>query len=137
METRIILTVLCFAMSFISLIRGLYLISLERNHTNNATINVHDAVQSLKLCFFNGIKSRNGIVLIWESDAKTGRWGFSVERKNDNGEYVEIAHFNYTGKEVYKFVDTEDFTAKTEYRLKQTDPFGGVYYSKKVLASRC
>lgn len=137
METRIILTVLCFAMSFLSLVRGLYLIRIEREQTAGATINLHEAVNTLKLIFFNGIKSRNGIVLIWQSSSQTSRWGFSVERKNDDGEFVEIAHFDAPVNGLYKFTDQQSASNKTEYRLKQMDAFGGIYYSKKVLASRC
>ncbi|MBI1780551.1 MAG: hypothetical protein HYR66_04195 [Sphingobacteriales bacterium] len=137
METRIILTVLCFTMSLLSLIRGLYLIRLEQKQGTGATINLHDAADTLKLVFFNGIKSRNGIVLLWKSNTQMSRWGFSIEKKNDKGEFVEIAHFYSAANGQYRFIDSNTINYETEYRLKQIDPFGGIYYSKKVLTSRC
>lgn len=138
METRIILTVLCFTMSFLSLIRGVYLIKAELREQNaGALINVSDAVNSIKLIFFNGIKNRNGIVLMWKANVQTGRTAFCIEGKKADGSYTELAQIqNRNAEEIYRYNSAADKNI-TAYRLKQTDESGRIFYSKSVIADNC
>jgi hypothetical protein len=138
METRIILTVLCFTMSFLSLVRGYFLIKAEQQEQNSgALINVSDTVNSLKLVFFNGIKSRNGIVLMWMANSQTVKYGFDIERKEADGTYTSLTHIeNVKEGRTYKFIDRNE-NNNSEYRLKQTDLLGVNYYSNTVQVNEC
>ncbi|MBI2729329.1 MAG: hypothetical protein HYX40_01000 [Sphingobacteriales bacterium] len=139
METRIILATLCFALSFLSLIRGYYLIRAEQQQSHSGTfINATDTITALKLIFFNGIKSRNGIVLMFKTDNTVAHYCFEIERKDVNGNYTTIFHIERpeTNKS-YSFTDSTYTTDHTEYRLKQTNLSGNSKISKPVLISRC
>ena len=139
METRIILAALCFTMSFLSLIRGYYLVKAEYQQSNSGTlINTSNAVETLTLFFFNGIKSRNGIVLMWKANQQSVKYGFDVERKDADGNYATLLHIEKPeADKSYKFIDTACSEEHTEYRLKQTDLLGRNAYSKSVSINNC
>lgn len=139
METRIILATLCFTLSFLSLIRGLYLIKADQQQSHSGTfINASDAIETLKLFFFDGIKSRNGIVLMWKANQQLAKYGFDIERKDAEGNYAALIHIEKTeANKSYRFIDKNNSAEHTEYRLKQTDPFGVTRISKPILINRC
>jgi hypothetical protein len=125
-------------MSFLSLIRGLQLIKAEQKQQGGtALINVTDAVDTLKLVFFSGIKSRQGIVLMWMTHSRNALYGYEIERKNSKGQFTSIAQIKEAKPgQICQFIDQE-FTLDSEYRLKQANPFLGENYSKVVVAGQC
>ena len=139
METRIILAALCFTMSFLSLVRGYYLIKAENQQSHSgALINSSDAVATLKLIFFNGIKSRNGIILMWKANQQSTKYGFEIERKDADGNYTTLLHIEKPeAAKQYKFIDKNYSAEHIEYRLKQTDLLGRNIYSNPVLIKEC
>ncbi|HET9055387.1 MAG TPA: hypothetical protein VFN30_00935 [Chitinophagaceae bacterium] len=138
METRIILATLCFTMSLASLARGIYLYKLEQEHSQSTSLfNASVMADTLTLMFFNGINSRNGIVLMWKPllSAKTG--DFCIERKDEDGNYVPIAHIRFNSAQtIYRFMDNNP-QKSTSYRICQNDAIGRNFYSKPVLTSNC
>ncbi|MGE5106898.1 MAG: hypothetical protein ACM3H8_05110 [Sphingobacteriales bacterium] len=139
METRIILATLCFTLSFLSLIRGLHLIKADQQQSHSGTlISASDAIETLKLFFFNGIKSRNGIVLMWKAGPQVLKYGFEIERKDAAGNYTTLLRIEKPDADKpHKFIDCNYSTEHTEYRLKQTDAFGVTRISKPVLINNC
>lgn len=141
METRIILTILCFTMSFLSLIRGLYLIKAEQKsqHSSSGTLfNSTDITATLKLVFFNGIKSRDGLLLMWQPDTTLRNYKFDIERREPDGSFITIASIanKKMSDGAFRFIDPAPHKDAV-YRLKQTDLLGISHFSKLVLFKEC
>lgn len=139
METRIILAALCFTMSFLSLIRGYYLIKAEQQQSATATNFItKETFETLKLLFFNGIKSRNGLVLIFKTGKSNCHYTFEIERKDEAGNYETIHEIERPQPDKsYKFVDRYCTPKHVEYRIRQTDAFGIVRASRAVIVKHC
>jgi hypothetical protein len=85
---------------------------------------------------FTAENIKNEIVLSWQTATEINNSGFSIERKSNNTEYLEIVFVSGFGTttepKLYSYTDSEVSTGKYTYRLKQIDFDGSFEYSQEV-----
>ena len=99
-----------------------------------ATWNI--SIIPVELTSFTASVTGNDVKLLWETATETNNSGFSIERKSDNSQYLEVGFvpgFGTTSEpKSYSFNDQNLRTGEYTYRLKQIDFDGTVNYSDKV-----
>ncbi len=84
------------------------------------------------LTSFSAIQTDAGVELNWETATEVNNYGFNVERKQDEGQWLNIGfvqgHGNSNSLKLYKFVDIEALPGNLRYRLKQIDTDGVFAY---------
>jgi hypothetical protein len=85
----------------------------------------NENVLPVKLIFFNGFKTDNGIKLEWITLSESNSECFFIEKSLDGFNYYEIGSIDaqgFSNKEVkYEFLDKIVNTGNVYYRLKQMD----------------
>jgi photosystem II stability/assembly factor-like uncharacterized protein len=88
---------------------------------------------------FTASKDVNKIILSWETATETNNYGFEIERKLKNQDWVKLGFVDGKGttakNQSYQFSDDYSFLAyegKILYRLKQIDYDGTYDYSKQI-----
>lgn len=83
-----------------------------------------------------GIAKSFGNVLSWQTASESNNFGFDIERKNSEGDFVKIgfvgAGINSNQKQNYIFTDYAPLNGDNYYRLKQLDNDGWFAYSNIV-----
>jgi len=99
-----------------------------------ATWNI--SIIPVELTSFTASVTGNDVKLLWETATETNNSGFSIERKSDNSQYLEVGFvpgFGTTSEpKSYSFNDQNLRTGEYTYRLKQIDFDGTVNYSDEV-----
>ncbi len=84
----------------------------------------------VELTSFTASVTKNSIYLQWSTATETNNYGFSIERKTRNSDWVTIGFVrgNGTSTEInyYSYTDNELVSGLYNYRLKQID-FDGTY----------
>ena len=90
----------------------------------------------VELTSFTATSSGSEVILNWSTATETNNSGFSIERKSETFDYVEIAFvpgFGTTTKpKSYSYTDSEVLAGKYTYHLKQIDFDGSYEYSQEV-----
>ena len=90
----------------------------------------------VEMVSFSGRMTPLGIELNWVTATELNNLGFTIERKMDNGEFIEIGFKkgkgNTTEVQYYSFIDKPFQQGRYSYRLKQMDYDGQYKYSKVV-----
>jgi photosystem II stability/assembly factor-like uncharacterized protein len=85
---------------------------------------------------FTANVSENSVTLNWSTATETNNSGFSVERKNSDGNWQTLGFINGSGNSTiinqYSFTDQNVAYGKYTYRLKQIDYNGSFQYSSEV-----
>src|SRR5690606_6608955 len=93
----------------------------------------------VELVSFTAKREENGIVTAWKTAQELHNDFFTVERSADGREFTEVGTVKGKGTTnqaaVYSFTDQFAPTAKTYYRLKQSDFDGAFEYSKIVVVA--
>ena len=98
-----------------------------------------DLTIPVELVSFTANKDFNKVILNWETATETNNFGFEIERKLKNQDWVQLGFAEGQGttseSQSYQFIDDYSFLAyegKILYRLKQIDYDGTYDYSKQV-----
>ena len=98
-----------------------------------------DLTIPVELASFMAAKDFNKVILNWETATETNNFGFEIERKLKNQDWVKLGFIDGQGttteSQSYQFIDDYSFLAyegKILYRLKQIDYDGTYDYSKQV-----
>ncbi|TDJ56240.1 MAG: T9SS type A sorting domain-containing protein [Ignavibacteria bacterium] len=98
-----------------------------------------DLTIPVELESFTAVKDLNKVILNWETATETNNFGFEIERKLKNQDWITLGFVNGKGTtteiQSYQFIDDYSFLAyegKILYRLKQIDYDGTYDYSKQV-----
>ncbi len=98
-----------------------------------------DLTIPVELTSFSAVKDLNKVILNWETATETNNFGFEIERKLKNQDWVKLGFAEGQGttteSQSYQFIDDYSFLAyegKILYRLKQIDYDGTYDYSKQV-----
>lgn len=92
----------------------------------------------VELSLFTATLIKNEINLFWKTETEVDNFGFDVERKMDEKEWIKISfiqgHGNSNSPKEYSYTDKELFAggSKFQYRLKQIDSDGSFEYSDIV-----
>lgn len=90
----------------------------------------------VELTSFSASVSGNTVELKWATASETNNRGFEIQRKSENGEYVNIGFVTGSGTTTeireYNFVDRELVTGNYNYRLRQVDFDGRSEYSQVI-----
>ena len=93
-------------------------------------------VLPVELTTFSASVVNNNVELSWETATEVNNYGFSVERRQENGEWSEVGfvegHGNSNSPKHYTFIDNEIGAGKYFYRLKQVDIDGSFEYSDAI-----
>ena len=99
-----------------------------------ATWNI--SIIPVELTSFTASVTGNDVKLLWETATETNNSGFSIERKSDNTQFVEVGfvpgHGTTSEPMSYSFNDQNLRTGEYTYRLKQIDFDGTVNFSDEV-----
>ena len=92
----------------------------------------------VELSSFTAAVNGNSVTLNWNTSTETNNKGFSIERKNANSSWQEIAFVpgfgTSTDHRSYSYTDVNLNTGNYSYRLKQVDFNGSFSYSDAVTA---
>ena len=98
-----------------------------------------DLTIPVELVSFTANKDFNKVILNWETATETNNFGFEIERKLKNQDWVQLGFAEGQGttseSQSYQFIDDYSFLAyegKILYRLKQVDYDGTYDYSRQV-----
>jgi len=102
-----------------------YLIkSAKLAYATLASLALNNAVPVELLSFTSEI-SGNNILLLWETASELNNKGFEIHKSIDLKNWEVIGFVDGAGSSVglnsYRFMDTESFSLKSYYRIKQTD----------------
>lgn len=92
----------------------------------------------VELSLFTATLIKNEINLFWKTETEVDNFGFDVERRIDEKEWIKISfisgHGNSNSPKEYCYTDEELFAggSKFQYRLKQIDNDGSFEYSDVV-----
>ena len=101
-----------------------------------------DVALPVELVAFDATRDGEAIRLTWQTASETNNAGFAVERRIDDGPFVERAFVEGAGTAVepqtYQLTDANiPFEAeRLTYRLKQLDFAGTVHYSQEIELQR-
>jgi len=81
--------------------------------------------------FLSEVKN-DGVTLTWQSETGMNTFGFEIERKANNSNWIKIGFVMRIGNSnsSYSFIDQYPISGKIFYRLKQIDFDGNYKYSK-------
>src|SRR5215471_4877557 len=95
-----------------------------------------DEVLPLTFLSFNVTKSKNKVLLTWQTISEQHNDYFSIERSAYGNNFYEIGKVksknSNTQMQQYSFEDFTPLNGENYYRLKQVDVDGGFTYSKTV-----
>lgn len=98
-----------------------------------------DLTIPVELASFTANKDFKKVILNWETATETNNYGFEIERKLKNQDWVKLGFVNGQGtttkSQSYQFIDDYSFLAyegRILYRLKQLDYNGTYDFSKQV-----
>ncbi len=92
----------------------------------------------VELSLFTATLTKSEINLFWKTETEVDNYGFDVERRIDETEWISISfipgHGNSNSPKEYSYTDKELFAggSKFHYRLKQIDSDGSFEYSEVV-----
>ena len=92
----------------------------------------------VELSSFTATLFKNEINLFWKTETEVDNYGFDVERRFDEKEWIKISfisgHGNSNSPKEYSFSDKDLFAggSKFQYKLKQIDSDGSFEYSDVV-----
>jgi Secretion system C-terminal sorting domain len=90
----------------------------------------------VELVSFKAINKGESNLLTWETASETTNKGFEVQRKNEQGEWIEMGFVKGNGgPSVYKFTDNDPLSI-SYYRLRQVDHDGKFEYSNVVSVTK-
>jgi len=99
-----------------------------------ATWNI--SIIPVELTSFTASVTGNDVKLLWETATETNNSGFSIERKSEGSQYLEVGfvpgHGTTSEPMSYSFNDQNLRTGEYTYRLKQIDFDGTVNFSDEV-----
>ena len=99
-----------------------------------ATWNI--SIVPVELTSFTASVTGNDVKLLWETATETNNSGFSIERKSEGSQYLEVGfvpgHGTTSEPMSYSFNDQNLRTGEYTYRLKQIDFDGTVNFSDEV-----
>ncbi len=104
---------------------------------------VLDALQAVnyfplpvELVSFSGSVSSSNVYLEWATSTENNNYGFEIERKSGNENFIKVAFVNGNGNTVnrmdYSFTDQNLTPGYYSYRLKQIDFDGNFEYSNVI-----
>ena len=98
-----------------------------------------DLTIPVELASFTATKDFNKVILDWETATEINNYGFEIERKLKNQDWVKLGFAEGQGttteSQSYQYIDDYSFLAyegRILYRLKQIDYDGTYDYSKQV-----
>jgi hypothetical protein len=84
-----------------------------------------NAALPVELTSFSTSIVNNKTVLIWSTSTEVNNYGFDIERRLGNEEWIKIGfiqgHGNSNSPKDYSFTDSSPLSGKVQYRLKQID----------------
>ncbi len=111
----------------------------EDNTYGRGLINILAAYNMLlpvELSAFTAEQKMNDVVLSWSTSTEINNSGFSVERRSEDGIWIEAGFVSGKGSTTelnnYQYTDRGLNTGKYIYRLKQIDFNGSLNYSKEI-----
>jgi photosystem II stability/assembly factor-like uncharacterized protein len=104
---------------------------------NGTIFKYENDVIPVELVSFSASLISNKVHLNWQTATELNNFGFEIERKTDNSEWIKIGfvngHGNSSSPKSYSFIDNTLLDgSKFTYRLKQTDIDGKFEYSDVV-----
>ncbi|MBS4034505.1 MAG: T9SS type A sorting domain-containing protein [Ignavibacterium sp.] len=104
---------------------------------NGTIFKYENDVIPVELVSFSASLISDKVHLNWQTATELNNFGFEIERKTDNSEWIIIGfvngHGNSTSPKSYSFIDNTLFDgSKFTYRLKQTDIDGSFEYSNEI-----
>lgn len=119
-----------------------YSTNVNLNELSGTVSNLSDFTGSdngaipVELSAFSAEAKRNEVILKWETATETNNYGFEIERRRDNSEFVKVGFVagigTSTNSNNYSFVDNNLNKAVYSYRLKQIDLDGSYSYSNEI-----
>lgn len=85
-----------------------------------------------QLVYFNASSHDGNVILEWKTSSETNLKHFVIERKNANGNFIQLAIVEPNADQTYEYIDRTAFKtsdALYTYRLKIVDNDGSVSYS--------
>jgi len=118
--------------------------SLSNNPNNEYGWGIIDALDAVnlipvpvELTSFNAIYVDGKVNLEWLTATETNNFGFEVQRRDDASAYETIGFITGNGtttnRVTYNYTDSDLYSGKYYYRLKQIDYDGSFEYSSEVL----
>ena len=105
-------------------------------HTLGGQVYRTQQVVPVTFTSFSGWLNQGHALLRWSTVYEARNFGFSIERKDNAGEWSSIGFVSGAGSSdalcEYTFTDPAVLTAPTIYRLRQTDFDGAVQYSSEI-----
>lgn len=90
----------------------------------------------VKISYFKGIASADGITLNWQTETETNSSYFAVQRSNNAQEFSDLAIIKSSGESLskidYQYTDTKPLSGINYYRLRQVDNDGSQTFSKII-----
>lgn len=95
-----------------------------------------DVILPVELTSFNAVTNGNNVSLIWITNSEENNYGFEIERKNIESDWVNIGFVAGNGSSGtahnYSFIDNGLNTGRYNYRLKQIDFNGNFIYHNLI-----
>ena len=111
-------------------------VTIQGTYTGTGTL-CNDPLP-VELSLFGVTLVKNEINLFWKTETEIDNFGFDIERRMDEKEWIKISfingHGNSNSPKEYNYTDKELFAggSRFQYRLKQIDTDGSYEYSDVV-----
>jgi len=112
------------------------IVTIQGTYTGTGTL--CNGPLPVELSLFTATLVKNEINLFWKTETEIDNFGFDVERRIDEKEWIKISFINGRGNsnspKEYNYTDKELFAggSRFQYRLKQIDTDGIFEYSDVV-----
>ncbi len=104
--------------------------------TNTTILKGANLPLPVELTIFTASVRNNMVNLNWETATEIDNYGFDIERKDKNSDWIKIGfiegHTTSNSPKYYSFSDKPTGSTKFSYRLKQIDNDGKFEYSNEV-----
>src|SRR5574338_750165 len=104
--------------------------------TDAAIAKYNSTILPVELTSFTANVNNGNVVLNWTTETELNNQGFEIQRRNADGQFITIGHFNGNGttteRKQYSFTDAGVQTGSYYYRLKQVDFGGSFEYSNEI-----
>jgi hypothetical protein len=111
-------------------------VSIQGTYTGTGTL--CNGPLPVELTLFTAVMGNNEINLFWKTETEVDNYGFNLERRINDSEWMVISFIpgsgNSNSPKEYSYTDKDLFTggSKFQYRLKQMDTDGQFEYSDVV-----
>lgn len=95
-----------------------------------------DTPLPVELVSFSGMRTEEGVKLLWKTATEINNYGFEIERSTNGSDWTKTGfvegHNNSNSPRYYEYIDKTKEAGKLYYRLKQIDNDGTTEYSNTI-----